>query len=138
MTLRFPNKFHQAGNTLLIVMMVAGILTLALGTYLELTSTQNKSVHRSLCWNSALPLAEAGVEEALSHMTKNLDNYANDDWTQSGTNYSKQRYLGDDYYTVNIAGSPGTLVTITATGYSHWVDTNYLSRDLKVTALTTP
>lgn len=140
MKLRSPCKPAQAeaGHTLLLVMMIAGILTLALGTYLELTSTQNKSVLRSLSWNAALPLAEAGVEEALSHMTKNLNNYALDGWTQNGTNYSKLRQLGNDYYTVSITGLPGTLVTITATGYSHWVDTNYLARDVKVTALTLP
>jgi len=137
MILNFRRK-KEAGHTLLVIMMIGGILTLALGTYLELTSTQNQSVVRSLCWNSALPLAEAGIEEALSHISKNIYNYANDGWTQNGSNYFKLRQLGESYFTVSIAGAPGSLVTITSTGYSHWRDTNYLSRNLIVTAQTIP
>src|SRR5262245_48963565 len=106
------HRAQERGHTLLVVMMMAGILTAAFGTYLSLTSKENKSVMRSLCWNSALPLAEAGVEEALSHMTRNLNDYSADSWTKNGTNYSKQRSLGDSYYTVTISGSPGELVTI--------------------------
>jgi hypothetical protein len=117
--------------------MFAGILTAALGTYLALTSRENKAVMRSLCWNSALPLAEAGIEEALSHLSKNYWNYAADGWTPTGgSNYFKQRVLGDSYVDVTLSGTPGSLVTIRATGYAHWMDTNYISRDLVVTAQT--
>src|SRR5262249_49146792 len=105
-------------------------------TYLCLVSNENQTVMRSLTWNGAMSMAEAGVEEALSHLNQNLYNYATDGWTQDGTNYSKQRYVGDSYYLVNIAGSPGSLVTITSTGSSPWMDGTFISRDVQVVVRT--
>src|SRR5947209_18630029 len=82
---------RSAGNVLIVVIMTAGLVTAGVAGYLALTTRQNESVMRSLCWNAALPLAEAGVEEALSHLHKNNTNCAADGWTLSGTNYTKQR-----------------------------------------------
>jgi hypothetical protein len=126
----------QAGNTLLMVLMCGGILVAALGTYLGLTSSENKNVKRSICWNAALPVAEAGIEEAMSHVVANATNFSADGWTTLGTNnvYTKNRTNGADYYSVNVAGSPGsTLLTITSTGYVHWLDSAYISRAVQVT-----
>jgi hypothetical protein len=125
-----PSK--QSASTLLVVMMIGGVLTLFLGTYLALTSNENQSVMRSLSWNSSLPLAEAGVEEALSHLNVNKFDYAADGWFQNGTNYTKTRVLGDSYYSVTLSGSPGSLVTISATGSAHWMDDQFISRDVQV------
>src|ERR1041385_8074629 len=55
---------REHGSVLLVVMMVAGLILLGLGSYLTLASQENRTVKRSLCWNAALPMAEAGVEEA--------------------------------------------------------------------------
>ena len=126
----------QAGSALIIVMMISGILVAALGTYLTLVSNENQSVIRSLGWNNSLSLAEAGVEEALSHLNSNLYNYNTDGWTQSGTNYSKQRTMGNDQYAVTVSGSPGSVVTITSKGSSQWLDGSYISRDVQVTVRT--
>jgi hypothetical protein len=127
----------SAGNVLIVVIMTTGLVTASVAGYLALTTRQNESVMRSLCWNAALPLAEAGVEEALSHLHKNSTNWGADGWTLSGTNYTKQRPLGDSYYTVNVSGfpvTPGIPVRVLATGSSLWRDTNYLSRTVQVTA----
>src|SRR5438067_7032234 len=107
-----PRPSQESGSALLVVMMISGILVAALGTYLTLAANENQTVIRSLGWNSALPLAEAGIEEALSHLNANVYNYANDGWSQNGTNYSKGRSFGNDSYSVTLSGSPGSLVTI--------------------------
>jgi len=131
------HKSEQEGSALVIVMMISGILVAALGTYLTLVSNENQSVIRSLGWNNSLSLAEAGVEEALSHLNLNQYNYANDGWTPSGTNnYSKQRTIGNDQYAVTVSGSPGALVTITSRGSSQWLDGSFISRDVQVVART--
>src|SRR4051794_32992337 len=95
---------RQTANALLAVLLAMGILTACMGSYLALTSAQNKSVMRSLCWNAALPLAEAGAEEALSHISRNMANYNADGWTGKGGSYTKApRTLGDGYYSVSIS-----------------------------------
>ena len=127
---------NAEGSALVIVMMISGILVAALGTYLTLVSNENQSVIRSLGWNNSLSLAEAGVEEALSHLNLNQYDYSNDGWTQSGTNYSKQRTIGNDQYAVTISGSPGAQVTITSKGSSQWMDGSYISRDVQVVVRT--
>ena len=106
----------ESGNSLLIVMVTIGLLIAALGTYLTLTSQENSTVMRSMCWNNALPLAEAGIEEAMSHLARNTNGYAIDGWAANGTNYYKQRFLSNDFYNVNFHGDIFNGVTIVSTG----------------------
>src|SRR5436190_9691100 len=100
---------RSPGNTLLVVIMFVGIVTLVLGSYLALTSNQGQAAVRSRYWNSALPVAEAGIEEALSQIYNNAGNYGADGWSLAGTNlYTKHRSLGSDYYNVSISGTPAS------------------------------
>jgi hypothetical protein len=124
----------REGNVFLIVMVSTGILSvICLGSYLSLASTEHRSVMRSQAWNTAMPLAEAGVEEALSHIVKNARNFAADGWTLQGTNsYAKQRALSTGSYSVSFSGSVGSLLTITSTGRALFQDTNYIGRTVQV------
>jgi hypothetical protein len=126
-------KSREAGSTLLAVMILLGIIMLALGTYLALASQESRTVKRSLCWNAALPMAEAGIEEALSQLKQNTTNFAADGWT---TNHVKRRSLTNGYYSVNFSGRSGGTVTIISTGWVHFVDNVYISRKVRVVALT--
>jgi len=54
------------GSALLLALLTAFVICIALTTYLYLVSNQNRSVMRSLAWNSSIPVVEAGVEEALT------------------------------------------------------------------------
>lgn len=129
----------QAGSTLLATLAITGILAAILGTYLSLTSQENLAVKRSIGWNSALPMAEAGVEEACSHICKNTNAYIADAWGLNSTTfaYNKTRFLGDGYYSVDINGWMGGVVAITSTGYGHWAGgSNYISRTVQITAQT--
>src|SRR5688572_9012072 len=123
---------QEAGNTLVVVLLITGLIVTALGSYLNLASTEHKTMHRSLSWNAALPLAEAGVEEALSHLNQNRTNFPGDGWT---TNHFKHRSLGRGYFDVHFDGSPGGLVTIYSTGAVQWLDGEYITRSVRVLGL---
>jgi hypothetical protein len=129
---------RQSGSVLLIVTFIAAVLALMLGTYLAMTSQENVTVKRSIGWNAALPMAEAGIEEACSQVNANMSGYWNDGWTFNPTTfgYNKTRYLGDSYYFVELNGWPGGLVFMTSTGYGAWTGSNYISRKVQITART--
>src|SRR5882724_6948303 len=129
---------NRSGSALLVTVMIAGVLAAAIGTYLALTSQENYNVKRSMGWNAALPLAEAGVEEALSHVNRNTNAYGVDGWTFNTTNaaFTKGRFVRDGYYTVNIAGVPGGTIYVTSTGYGCWTGSNYIARTVQVSAET--
>ena len=83
------------------IMLVACMLIgITLASYLQLVSNQNLSIMRSMAWNRALVLAEAGIEEALAHLNSNTTNRTHDGWALAGTNVTKERNLGDDRYRV--------------------------------------
>src|SRR5689334_13236847 len=82
-------------------------------------------------------MAEAGAEEALSHVTWNTNDFAVDNWTQQGTNdvYFKERVFGSDKYSLVILGGPGAPVTIYSTGSVFSADSGtYLTRTVEVAA----
>jgi hypothetical protein len=133
-SLKKRNSRQEAGNSLLIVMVIIGLLIAALGTYLTMSSQENNTVMRSACWNNAMPLAEAGIEEAMTHIVRNTNGYAVDGWSANGTNYYKQRFLSNDFYNVSFHGDIFNGVTIVSTGAVQWTDGSYISRVVEVTA----
>lgn len=93
---------NRRGSILTLVMITVILIGVTLGSYLHLVSNQNQAVVRSQQWNAAIPLAEAGIEEALAHLNKNMTNRSVDGWTVEGTNVVKERTLGQDKYRVMI------------------------------------
>lgn len=83
------------GGTLVVCILTTAILGMILATYLDLTVAQTQSTMRSLTWNSTLPILEAGVEEALSHLYFNDTNLASNGWTFYNSNYVRWRAIGD-------------------------------------------
>ncbi len=95
----------QQGTTLLVTIVVTGITGFLLLAYLSLVQNQNRANMRSQGWNSAVPVVEAGIEEALAHLNnRGITNgsLAADGWTQSGNTYTMARTLGDSFYSVSI------------------------------------
>jgi hypothetical protein len=126
----------RRGSALLVVLFIAALLAVAVGTYLALTSQGNNNVKRSIGWNAALPLAEAGVEEALSHVRRNTNGYGVDGWNLTSGGFRKQRLLGDGYYSATISGFPGGTIYIKSTGFGAWRGSNYVARTVRVKAQT--
>lgn len=109
-----PTKF-QNGSVLMATLVITGILGLTLASYLTMIGTQNRSVVRSQTWNSSIPIAEAGVEEAIVHLNKNClpnditrapVNWTADGWTAVTNGYQMTRYLGENHYVVTIVTAP--------------------------------
>lgn len=102
MRIEIQTARRTQGNVLLVTLLACFILGMGLASYLTLVSSQNYSVMRSLAWNSAIPLAEAGAEEALTQLHQNgITNLASNGWSfrsDHGGSYYMRRSLGDSYY----------------------------------------
>ena len=95
-------RFREEGSVLTIILVTIVLIGFTLTSYLNLVANQNQSIIRSQQWNAAIPVAEAGIEEALAHLNKNRSNRLADGWTLAadGTNIFKERVLGDSKYEV--------------------------------------
>jgi hypothetical protein len=108
-----------------------------LAGYLSLTASQANATMRSQSWNMCIPEAEAGIEEALTHLYYNGgSNLAVNGWVPSGGNYAKQR--GDNgadyYYVVQISSNSNP--TITSRGFVRLPNqTGYISRCVRVSTV---
>src|SRR5258706_2778196 len=59
------------GFVLMSVLVLGGIVGLTLASYLVWASNHSTIMRRSNSWNTALPVLEAGLEEALSQLKYN-------------------------------------------------------------------
>ena len=122
------NKSKQ-GSVLVITMSVVAVAVLVLASYLIVVQSQVSSVSRSQTWNSAISLAEAGMEEGMAtinygqpSISPNSFAFTNilssTGWTLSnGTNASKTNFVyGSNYYIANISWSGTNAPTVSAVG----------------------
>src|SRR5882762_10263194 len=85
------------GTVLLVTLLTAWIIGISLVSYLTLVANQNRSTYHSLTWNYCIPVMEAGVEEALTHVYHNdISQLGKDQWMYSDGLYHKTNYFGDD------------------------------------------
>ena len=101
---------------LLVVMGVIVVLGIALAAVLSLTTQEHRILSRTAAWNAALPVAEAGVEEALSHL-RQVDGgpLGVNGWMQSanGSIFLNRHYLNDGRYVTAISAAiPPTIVSL--------------------------
>src|SRR6266545_3176776 len=103
-------KAQSDGSVLVATLLISMIVGIGVASFLMLVSNQNYSTMRSLAWNTATPLAEAGIEEALTHLNDDSSLTANN-WTSQQINgqtvYQKRRdFVGDgSYYRVTISNA---------------------------------
>ena len=142
--MRIPHnlKNQQAGGVLVITLLVTGVIGFSMASYLKLAQATVMANSRSADWNTALPMMEAGVEDALAHLNKNDTNYVRDGWQLSYGSYVVKRELRDSYYQVSIVATNKLKPVIEATGYAlqrsgHGRGANaakYVSRKVRVFA----
>lgn len=94
---------RNQGNTLLVTLVTVGIIGLSVTAYLDVISNHNVSTMRSLQWNSAIPVAEAGIEEALTHLYYNPYSRDADGWDLVNGQFTKERLLSDRRYVTTIS-----------------------------------
>jgi hypothetical protein len=142
MKLALANRRGTRASVLILTIIIFAFGALFLASYFLVTQSEYVSTSRSQAWNTSMTLAEAGVEDAMSLINKNvgifgaMTNWSTsavsvDGWTQPTANvYSMTRWLGTNvggtnlgYYTVyitnNISGT-NTGPTILSTGYATW------------------
>jgi hypothetical protein len=101
--MRFSYK-GEAGSALLITLIITAIIGTTLASYLKLSEYQNRSVVHSQYWNGGIPVAEAGIEEALAHLNSVGDgNRATNGWIFTNNQYFLKRSLDAGKYEVWIA-----------------------------------
>ena len=147
---------NEQGSVLTMSLLTALIIGFALASYLSLVSGQNIANMRSLAWNSAIPVLESGIEEALTQLHfKGTNNLGENSWTYGtntyGAGYQKTRYLGDSYYVTTIipksapeiysegfvptpfSGASGFAAIFAAYNPGAGAQSQYISRRVKVT-----
>src|SRR5207302_3467883 len=100
-------KPQAQGSILVAALVICSLLAVTLGGYLMMIRAQATTVARSQAWNSALTLAEAGVEEALAQLNPGASvavDYAANGWgaPSAGIYGPKTRQISNDNYTVYV------------------------------------
>jgi hypothetical protein len=125
---------RQRGSALVLTLVTGSVIAIALTAYLTIVQYQNRAVLRAEAWNYEIPMAEAGIEEALTQLYCNRTNLATNGWTLVNNAYVKGRTLPHGRYVVAITNAFPPVVY--SQGYAQAPDkTNYLStaRTLRVT-----
>lgn len=123
----------------MVALVIAAVVGMALLSYLSLSNSQNVMTVRSEAWNSAMPIVEAGIEEAIAHLTANSDDWGSHGWKGKTGLCELERSLGDEYGYYSITISNRTTPVIIAKGYVRApLATNYISRTVRVDLIMRP
>src|SRR6516165_11249095 len=102
----------RSGSVLVGAMIFVLLIASGLVSYLLLVQNSDQSVARAQQWNSALPIAEAGVEEAMACL-----NMMAISTNQTATNFTlPQQSLSGGYYNVNVSITNVVTNVITSSG----------------------
>ncbi len=103
MKILIPKRRSEQGALLPMVLFSCLIIGITLAAYLNLASSQHRAVVRSESWNSAIPVAEAGLEEALTQLHLNRTNLTANNWltAANGLSLSNGVSLAGKHYYVN-------------------------------------
>ena len=101
----------ERGNVLMVTVFTTSIMGVMLAAFLTHTSNQNHHTIRSLAWNSAVPVMEAGVEEALTHLYHHhKTGLGAEGWHAFGDVYYKWRSMGTSVVVVGISNASPPVV----------------------------
>jgi hypothetical protein len=121
MKIFLTQKRAEAGNVFLVALGLTAVISVTLASYLTLVQGQADSVYRSQNYNSVIPIAEAGTEEALEFInsvgwTNNLVSNGWSTLTASNTTSRSNFVTGTQYYVVTISNTPSGNPVIYSTG----------------------
>src|SRR5438270_14070649 len=109
MKMQIQSSSRTQGTVLCVTLGICGILGILIGSYLCLIQSQRLGVARAQAWNSAIVVAEAGIEEALAHLNSGISTnaLATNTWNDLGSGIvGKTNFLGTSYSVVSIQSSP--------------------------------
>ena len=138
----------DSGSVLVVALVMSVVLAIILGSYLTLVASRNRITMRSQAWNEAIPVLEAGIEEAFTHMYDDQDSagilLASNGWSavliNSNLVYQKTRHFNSasffndkSYYVVTLSNATTTQPVIYSQGFVPApLGTNYISRLVQV------
>src|SRR4051812_4506639 len=133
MRVQGTQQHSEKGSILAIMLITSALIGIMLAAYLTLVGSQNRFTQRSQVWNNAIPVCEAGVEEALAHINYSgtTVNFAINGWQLVSGVYVKSRTNEDTRCDMSI--STDVQPTIIVRGYVRApVQANYIGRAVKV------
>lgn len=109
-----PHLPTHHGSVLVVVMGTVVVLGIALAAVLALTTHEQRILARTATWNAALPVAEAGIEEAMSHLRQVQDGpRAANGWQGDGSSFVLSRNLSNGRYVVGISSAtPPVIISV--------------------------
>jgi hypothetical protein len=125
----YSKHHNSSGSALFVALITLGIIGFLLASYLTLLSYENRGVVRSQAWNAAIPMTEAGIEEALAHLNMNgvtnnlliprsgIPSLYSDGWTAENGAAVMRRSVGNGSYVVCIYTNGQRMPVIESTGY---------------------
>jgi len=127
MDVQISNQSKESASVLVLSLILAVILGITLGSYLALVRTQTVLGAESQAWNSALTLAESGIEEGMSQInisygavltpTNYLDSIRANWGAMADGVFARSNVMTSGSYSVTVfPTNPGPIIT--ATGYT--------------------
>ncbi len=116
------SRRKTTGSVLLVTLTTAAILMTILVSYMKYVAHENTMANRSQIWNLALPVAEAGVEEALTqlHYYAAGSNIYGNGWIYNALTkqFTKSNSIGGNSYVTTIQVSSSSTPVIFSEGTS--------------------
>jgi hypothetical protein len=135
---KFSSKKPEQASVLVVTLITCGVIATVLASYLVLLSTRYNVNARSMCWNSAMPVLEAGIEEAMTHLQADTNSPSANGWA-SGTvggqpvNSKRRNFADGSYFNVAIYNAASLSPTIYSSGFVPApYGRGYISRTVRV------
>jgi hypothetical protein len=135
---------RQSASVLMVTMVLCAVIGIALALMLLWASQHNELMKRSLAWNKAIPVAEAGIEEALAQLKvapPPIQVASRNGWTSKNGMAVKGRNIGNDasnYVTIDVSVVNAPVITSYAYVKAPLRTAEYITRTLRVTATRRP
>src|SRR5688572_1493726 len=91
------------GHIIVLTLVASLVLGVVLVSVISLSSSEGQMTGRSESWNAAMPVVEAGIEEALTQLHHFPSNRSANGWAFVDDHYHKSRTIGDGYYEVSMS-----------------------------------
>jgi hypothetical protein len=138
--MRLSPRRQPKGTTLIVVLLTCLAVGTVVASYLALIECRYQATARSQCWNTALPVVEAGLEEAMAHLRADAGVPDANGWMPGTVGgqpvYTKTRTLTDgSYFAVTLYKATSDSPIIYSTGYvpSPLQKGHYICRTVKFT-----
>ena len=139
--MKLLSKKREQGSILVVTLFTGLAVGIVLAGFLTLISSRYNLTARSMGWNAAIPVLEAGLEEALTHLHDDPASPDANGWTPGTVGgqpvYTKERHFTDgSYFYVTIYNANPNSPLIYSQGFvPSPLHTDYISRTVRVTTM---